>query len=353
MIRSSPGCRPTLPTPPRRFARRLSPRWTELFFFERWFRNRSDELRDAVKTLVTGRQLEFALAGWSGAAHEGVTFDDLLADYADAQQWLANTFGTHCLVAYVPHQHAVSSQALRLLKEGGVEFVVVDGADAAYWGALKAAQSEEFLWETSRFLGGESRVLVHINGDDAAAQPFWDAFEAARMGDTSSLQAVAEQEAQQLKAGDRALFLWPFETSEGARSLDSLQATLDSLAAAEGLVVGSSCVSLLTQSVFARTLRVGPVWRRRAAARAKLRPAPAAAAPVLHGTLQRGSVARLPHTVSQRRRGHSQSGVALSRRIRALLRLLLAPPRVSHRPLQHARYSGLLRLRLHPAREAR
>ena len=203
------------------------------------------------------------------------------------------------------------------------------------------------------FLGGESRVLVHINGDDAAAQPFWDAFEAARMGDTSSLQAVAEQEAQQLKAGDRALFLWPFETSEGARSLDSLQATLDSLAAAEGLVVGSSCVSLLTQSVFARTLRVGPVWRRRAAARAKLRPAPAAAAPVLHGTLQRGSVARLPHTVSQRRRGHSQSGVALSRRIRALLRLLLAPPRVSHRPLQHARYSGLLRLRLHPAREAR
>lgn len=44
-------------------------------------------MRETVRSLVTKGQLEFSLAGWSGSCHEGVSYEDLLADYADAQQW--------------------------------------------------------------------------------------------------------------------------------------------------------------------------------------------------------------------------------------------------------------------------
>ena len=208
-------------------------RWTELQFFERWFRNQNDASRDTVRTLVTKGQLEFSLAGWSGPCHEGVSYEDLIADYADAQQWLQNVFSYRCQTAYVSPQHAISSQVLKLLKAGGVEMVVVDGADSAYLEAVRNANSEEFLWETDRYLGGESRILVHICGNAEAMTPLWTSLRGVREDDVSSLNQVKtllQAELSHLQTDGRVLLLWSLSSDPSSDfSFSSLQTTLEKL----------------------------------------------------------------------------------------------------------------------------
>lgn len=190
-------------------------------------------MRETVRSLVTNGQLEFSLAGWSGPCHEGVSYEDLLADYAVAQQWLNDVFSYRCSTAYIPPQHAVSSQALKLLKNGGVEMAVVDGADSAYLDAVRQANSEEFLWETDPFMGGESRILVHICGNAEAMTPLWTALKAVRENGesaTSQVKTLLQAELSHLQTDNRVLLLWPISSDSSSDfSLSALDATLEKL----------------------------------------------------------------------------------------------------------------------------
>lgn len=190
-------------------------------------------MRATVRSLVANGQLEFSLAGWSGPSHEGVSYEDLLSDYADAQRWLYDVFSYRCPTAYIPPQRAASNQVLKLLKEGGVEMAVIDGVDSTYLEAIRQANSEEFLWETDQYLGGESRILVHICGNTQAMTPLWTALKAVRENGESSvsqLKTILQTELMHLRTDNRVLLLWPISTDpESDFSLSSLDSTIAKL----------------------------------------------------------------------------------------------------------------------------
>ena len=82
------------------FSSSLSCSWSEVEYFERWYRYKDAEERAAIKALVTSGQLEFLLGGWSLFEPEGVYQDDLINQYEEAQRWLYEEFGYRCPVAY-------------------------------------------------------------------------------------------------------------------------------------------------------------------------------------------------------------------------------------------------------------
>ena len=62
---------------------------------------------------------------------------------------------------YTP-QTFMSKQMASLLRSGGVEMLVIDGASPAWFEALRKSNAGEFLWETDPYFGEESRLFTHL-----------------------------------------------------------------------------------------------------------------------------------------------------------------------------------------------
>ena len=116
-----------------------------------------------MRAAVAQGQLEFALGGLSDVAVEGTMFDDELNAEAAAAQWLKNEFQYRCRAAYSAPQVRMTQSQAALVKAGGVEMLVVDGADPQWFEALSSAQGLEFLWETDAYRGAESRLFTHVS----------------------------------------------------------------------------------------------------------------------------------------------------------------------------------------------
>lgn len=137
-------------------------RWSEVAYFRRWYANKPLETRAAIKELVQAGRLEFVLGGWSSIAPEMSHFEDLLTTFEQSQRWLLEEFGYRCVVAYVAPQTFMSKQMASLLRSGGVEMLVIDGASPAWFEALRKSNAGEFLWETDPYFGEESRLFTHL-----------------------------------------------------------------------------------------------------------------------------------------------------------------------------------------------
>ena len=79
-----------------------------------------------------------------------------------AQRWLFEEFGYRCPVAYLKPSYRLSLDIPALLKEGGVEMLIVDGVEEPVYKTLLENQSVEFLWETNPFTAEESRLFTHL-----------------------------------------------------------------------------------------------------------------------------------------------------------------------------------------------
>lgn len=111
--------------------------------------------------MAAGR-LEFSLGGWTALEPEGASVEAVVAQLEAAQRWLSAEFGYRCVTAYVAPRASMPRSCAALLRASGVEMLVLDGAAAPQFEALRAARSAEFLWETSSFAGAESRLFTHV-----------------------------------------------------------------------------------------------------------------------------------------------------------------------------------------------
>lgn len=95
--------------------------------------------------------------------------DDLINVYEEAQRWLFEEFGYRCPIAYLKPAIRVNRELASFLHDGGVEMLIVDGAEETYYNAFLQSKSIEFLWETDPFTGVESRLFTHISGDSSSS----------------------------------------------------------------------------------------------------------------------------------------------------------------------------------------
>lgn len=131
-------------------------------YFRRWYANKPTEVRASIKELVQAGRLEFVLGGWSSITPEVSFIDDLITSYEQSQRWLLEEFGYRCVVAYVAPRSFMSKQVASVLRNGGVEMLVIDEVSSAWFEALYKSNAAEFLWETDPYSGEESRLFTHI-----------------------------------------------------------------------------------------------------------------------------------------------------------------------------------------------
>ena len=147
----------------------LSYSWSEVEYFERWYKYKDTEERAAVKALVTSGQFEFLLGGWSLFEPEGVYQDDLINQYEESQRLLYEEFGYRCPVAYLQPSYRVYRNLASILHDSGIEMLLLNGADNTIYNDLLSKKSVEFLWETSPFSTFESRLFTHISSSTSSS----------------------------------------------------------------------------------------------------------------------------------------------------------------------------------------
>lgn len=97
--------------------------------------------------------------------------EDVILQYEEAQRWLLEEFGYRCPVAYLKPSYRLSLDIPAVLKEGGVEMLIVDGVEEPRYKALLENKSVEFLWETNPFTAEESRLFTHVSS--TASSSMW------------------------------------------------------------------------------------------------------------------------------------------------------------------------------------
>ena len=140
-------------------------RWSETAYFHRWYANKDADTRNSIKSLVRAGRLEFILGGWTSVAPEVAHFEDLITTYEQSQRWLLEEFGYRCVVAFVAPRAFMTKQVASLLRDGGIEMIVIDGVSPNQYQLLQNNQGVEFLWETDPYREEESRIFTHIIND--------------------------------------------------------------------------------------------------------------------------------------------------------------------------------------------
>lgn len=132
-------------------------------YFQKWYASKPEDVKQTVQSLVAAGHIEFAMSGLSSLATEGVLFEDIVTSVEQGARWLANEFGYRCTTFYSSPLVRVAQSEAKLLKDGGFEMLVVDGADPQWYSALQASRGIEFLWSTDEYLGAESRLFTHVS----------------------------------------------------------------------------------------------------------------------------------------------------------------------------------------------
>lgn len=65
----------------------------EMKFFNMWWNNQNDTMKDRVKQLIKNGQLELINAGWSMHDEACPTYDDMINNMLIGHEWIEKEFG--------------------------------------------------------------------------------------------------------------------------------------------------------------------------------------------------------------------------------------------------------------------
>ena len=136
--------------------------YVEAGFFYRWWREQTPAIQAAVKTLVAGRQLQFANGGWVMHDEAATTFEDQLDQMAFGHQFLLQTFGITPTIGWQidPFGHSEANADL-YAKMGfnGLFFARIDYQDKA----KRLNESTcEMIWRPQTSTGAPAEIFTHV-----------------------------------------------------------------------------------------------------------------------------------------------------------------------------------------------
>jgi len=136
--------------------------YVEAGFFYRWWREQTPAIQAAVKTLVAGRQLQFANGGWVMHDEAATTFEDQLDQMAFGHQFLLQTFGITPTIGWQidPFGHSEANADL-YAKMGfnGLFFARIDYQDKA---KRLNESSCEMIWRPQTGTGAPGEIFTHV-----------------------------------------------------------------------------------------------------------------------------------------------------------------------------------------------
>ena len=136
--------------------------YVEQAFFQRWWREQGDDIRNLTKTLVANKQLEFVNGGWCMHDEATTYFVDMIDQTTLGHKFIQQEFGDSALPTVGwqidPFGHSATQASLL---SGAVGF------DALFFGRIDhqdhdyriARKNLEFVWRPSPSLGAEGQVF--------------------------------------------------------------------------------------------------------------------------------------------------------------------------------------------------
>jgi len=139
--------------------------YVEQAFFQRWWREQDDEIKELTKKLVANGQLSFANGGW--CMHDEATphFRDMIDQTTYGHKFLLEQFGFTPTVGWQidPFGHS-STQAALLSAEVGFDSLFFGRIDYQDRAIRKNESRTEFVWRASPSLGPDAEVFTALTG---------------------------------------------------------------------------------------------------------------------------------------------------------------------------------------------
>lgn len=123
--------------------------WVEVCFFERWWRDQNEEMRELVRRLYTDGQLEFVMGGWVSNDEATVTYIQSVQQMTEGHRWLQENVAPDIVptVAWQIDPFGLSAGMAYIFGEMGLDAEVSWRITEDELASYLSNKESEFVWE--------------------------------------------------------------------------------------------------------------------------------------------------------------------------------------------------------------
>ena len=138
--------------------------YVEIAFFERWWKEQNDKMRNKVKKLVQEKQLEFINAGWCMNDEAATHYNAIIDQMTYGLNFVQETFGADARprIAWHIDPFGHSSEQASLFAQMSFDAFFLGRIDYADKKLRLEQQRMELVWRGSRNLGQDSDIFAGV-----------------------------------------------------------------------------------------------------------------------------------------------------------------------------------------------
>ncbi|XP_071080920.1 alpha-mannosidase 2-like [Haliotis cracherodii] len=136
--------------------------WAEMIFLARWWETASQEKKEKFLKLVADGRLEIVTAGWVMSDEANVHYEAMLDQLIEGHQWLKSNIGVEAKTGWSIDQFGYSPTMPYLMKNSGIENLVIQRVHYSVKKHLAAGRNLEFHWRQAWASGVESDLFCHV-----------------------------------------------------------------------------------------------------------------------------------------------------------------------------------------------
>ncbi|KAK8799679.1 hypothetical protein WA158_006227 [Blastocystis sp. Blastoise] len=135
--------------------------YVEQAFFQRWWNEKDENVRNDVRELVRNGQLELNLGGWVMADEATTHYEDIINEMTLGSKFIYDEFGIRPTVAWHVDPFGHSSQVASLYSQMGFDTFTFWRIHYDDVENRKKTKNLEFIWRGSKSSGEESDIFTH------------------------------------------------------------------------------------------------------------------------------------------------------------------------------------------------
>lgn len=121
--------------------------WSEITYLAKWWKEASPIAREQFRKLVVDeKRLEIATGGWVVPDEATSSLYTLLSELTEGQQWIKNNLNTTARYSWAIDPFGHSATHAHLLKQSGMDAMVIQRLHYVWKHWLAEHKKEEFLW---------------------------------------------------------------------------------------------------------------------------------------------------------------------------------------------------------------
>ncbi|CDW78460.1 lysosomal alpha-mannosidase [Stylonychia lemnae] len=140
----------------------------EIYYFQRWWEEQTDDIKQQVQLLVKEGRLEFVNGGISSQDEACTSFEEAIINMMVGHQFLQNTFNYTVKSAWHLDQFGHSSETVDLMIQMGFEAIFMARINDDEKTQRKMSQELEFIWQPTyidtkgELKYSQNRIFTHV-----------------------------------------------------------------------------------------------------------------------------------------------------------------------------------------------